>query len=74
VFRSPAQRAQKKKRKKRAKFFFEFFSFLAAIFVFFVSLRLSLHKKKKIFLTPEEKTQNLNPLSFASRASEYTRA
>ena len=60
MFRSPAQRAQKKKRKKRAKFFFEFFSFLAAIFVFFVSLRLSLHKKKKIFLTPERRRKISN--------------
>ena len=59
MFRSPVvQSAKKKSKRRRAKFFLNFFSFLAsAIFVFFVSLRLSLHKKKeKIFLTPEKNT------------------
>jgi hypothetical protein len=61
---------KRKKSAKRANFLN--FSFLAAIFDVFSSLRLSLTKKRKFFFTPvRRKSQSL---SFASRASEYTRA
>ena len=67
MFRSSAPSKEQKKSKKSK--IFEFFRFLLPFDVF-SSLSVSLHKKKKIFRTPEDSSQSL---SFALRASEYAR-
>ena len=66
MFRSSAPSKEQKKSKKSK--IFEFFRFLLPFLCFFVSF-VSLHKRKKIFLTPEDSSQSL---SFALRSSEYT--
>ena len=60
---------KRKKRAKRAKFL-NFFRFWLPFLCFFVSSSLSSQKKENFSFTPVRRKSQ--PLSFASRASEYT--